>query len=111
MSRSASSRPSAAGPVKGRVFTNATDSRLKQRMTATAASALFITRIRRLEAPKRNRNSVCALAQIDPVLEIGLEAAAHVSPPLAIAVGELETFLGFRPAGFGDADESRTVID
>jgi hypothetical protein len=47
-----------------------------------------------------------ALSEVDSVFEEGLEAATHLHPAAAVAVGAVEALLGLAPAGFGDADES-----
>src|SRR5271168_3342288 len=65
----------------------------------------FILRIGPSSLIARSWSLEGAFAEIDVVFEEGFEAAAHLGPAHAVAVGAVEAALGFAPAGFDDADE------
>src|SRR5271156_3712584 len=52
-----------------------------------------------------------AFAEVDSVFEEGFEAAAHLGPAHAVAVGAVEAALGLAPAGFDDADEGVVGVE
>src|SRR5688572_10208338 len=52
-----------------------------------------------------------SLAQVDAMLDPGLEAAKHLRPPEAVAIRALLSFRRVAPAGFRDPDERRRRVD